>query len=89
MGAMQMSVVTSTRSKHQGQELDRRIRKRSAKLGMIGLGYAGLHLALDMARNGFQVTGIDIDGNKVESVKAGIFRRLRMKRFTVRSQHRI
>ncbi len=72
MGATRMSVVTSTRSKHQGRELGRKIRDHSAKLGVIGLGYAGLHLALEMARNGFQVTGIDIDGSKVESVKAGI-----------------
>jgi UDP-N-acetyl-D-glucosamine dehydrogenase len=69
---MQMPVVTSTRSIHPGRELSRKIRDRSAKLGVIGLGYAGLHLALEMARNGFQVTGIDIDGSKVESVKAGI-----------------
>lgn len=64
-------IVISKDSKHQGRELDRKIRDRSAKLGVIGLGYAGLHLALEMAHNGFQVTGIDIDGSKVESVKAG------------------
>src|ERR687895_575661 len=64
--------VISKDSKHQGRELERKIRDRSAKLGVIGLGYAGLHLALEMAHNGFQVTGIDIDSSKVESVNSGI-----------------
>jgi UDP-N-acetyl-D-glucosamine dehydrogenase len=64
--------VLSRPSKHTGRELVRKIRDRSAKLGVIGLGYAGLQLALGMAHNGFQVTGIDIDSSKVASVNAGI-----------------
>jgi UDP-N-acetyl-D-glucosamine dehydrogenase len=67
-----MEIVASTGSKHKGLELVRKIRSRSAKLGVIGLDYAGLHLALEMAQNGYQVTGIDIDGSKIESIKAGI-----------------
>jgi UDP-N-acetyl-D-glucosamine dehydrogenase len=55
-----------------GHELERKIRDRSAKLGVIGLGYVGLPLAVEMAQAGFQVTGIDIDRTKVESVNAGI-----------------
>ena len=35
-------------------------------MGVIGLGYVGLPLALELARAGFEVTGIDIDGEKVE-----------------------
>jgi UDP-N-acetyl-D-glucosamine dehydrogenase len=65
-------VVPVTSSKHIGRELARRIRDRSANLGVIGLGYTGLHLALEMAGMGFRVTGIDIDGSKVESINAGI-----------------
>jgi UDP-N-acetyl-D-glucosamine dehydrogenase len=65
-------IVVNTRSKDKGQELERKIRDRSANLGVMGLGYAGLHLALEMAGKGFRVTGIDIDGSKVESIKAGI-----------------
>ena len=53
-------------------ELERKIRDRSAKLGVLGLGYVGLPLAVEMAKSGFSVTGIDIDGSKVESVNAGI-----------------
>lgn len=54
------------------QQLDHKIRSRTAKLGVIGLGYVGLPLAVEMAQQGFQVTGIDIDGGKTESVNAGI-----------------
>jgi UDP-N-acetyl-D-glucosamine dehydrogenase len=65
-------IVASKHSKRQVRELDRRIRDRSASLGVIGLGYAGLHLALQMASEGFRVTGIDIDSSKVESINKGI-----------------
>lgn len=54
------------------QQLDNKIRARTAKLGVIGLGYVGLPLAVEMAQQGFQVTGIDIDRSKAESVNAGI-----------------
>jgi UDP-N-acetyl-D-glucosamine dehydrogenase len=43
-------------------ELEQKILDRSAKLGVLGLGYVGLPLMLEMARSGFSVTGIDIDG---------------------------
>jgi len=49
-----------------------KIRDRTARLGVIGLGYVGLPLALEMAQKGFRVTGVDIDGSKVESINAGI-----------------
>ncbi len=52
--------------------LEDKIRNRSAKLGVIGLGYVGLPLAIEMAREGFRVTGIDIDGSRAESVNAGV-----------------
>ena len=57
---------------HVQAELETRIRNRSAKLGVLGLGYVGLPLALEMAQSGFSVTGIDINGGKVDSVNAGI-----------------
>jgi UDP-N-acetyl-D-glucosamine dehydrogenase len=65
-------VVALSNSKHTGRELVNKIRNRSANLGVIGLGYAGLHLALEMAGKGFRVTGIDVDRSKVESINAGI-----------------
>ena len=54
------------------QEVEEKIRSRSAKLGVIGLGYVGLPLAVEMAGVGFCVTGIDIDSNKVAAVNAGM-----------------
>src|SRR3989304_818739 len=54
------------------QELGRKIQSRAARLGVIGLGYVGLTLAAEMAKEGFEVTGIDIDRNKVDSVNSGI-----------------
>ena len=52
--------------------LEYRIGDRSARLGVIGLGYVGLPLATEMARAGFHTTGIDLDRRKVESINAGI-----------------
>ncbi len=54
------------------KNLERKIRDRSANSGVIGLGYAGLPLAVEMAHQGFRVTGIDIDGSRVESINSGI-----------------
>jgi len=65
-------VVAGTHFEDVGRELTRKIRDHTARLGVIGLGYAGLPLALEMAQRGFCVTGIDIDGNKVEAVNAGV-----------------
>jgi glycine/D-amino acid oxidase-like deaminating enzyme len=53
-------------------ELEAKLLDRSARLGVIGLGYVGLALATEMAKSGFAVTGIDIDSNKVKSINAGI-----------------
>ena len=55
-----------------GRELQEKIRQRSAHAGVLGLGYVGLPLALEMARAGFQVTGIDLVKGKVDSINAGI-----------------
>jgi len=55
-----------------GETLEKKIRNRSARVGVIGLGYVGLALAMEMAEAGFHVTGIDIDKKKVKSVNAGL-----------------
>jgi UDP-N-acetyl-D-glucosamine dehydrogenase len=64
--------LTERVSKLPGEDLEQKIRQRTAKVGVIGLGYVGLPLAIEMAQEGFQVTGIDIDRGKVEAVNAGI-----------------
>src|SRR4029450_10797052 len=53
------------------ENLEKRIRERSARVGIIGLGDVGLPLALEMGKAGFEVTGIDIDGSKAECGNAG------------------
>ena len=47
---------------------DERIRTREARLGIVGLGYAGLPLAILFADAGFQVTGIDLNETRVSWV---------------------
>ena len=64
--------VAEKRPDHDHGGLEEKIRNRSANVGVIGLGYVGLPLAMTMAEKGFRVTGIDIDGSKVESVNAGM-----------------
>jgi UDP-N-acetyl-D-glucosamine dehydrogenase len=51
--------------------LQDKIRDRKAKIGVIGLGYVGLPLAVEFAREGFDVTGFDVDESKVADINAG------------------
>ncbi|SHJ30711.1 UDP-N-acetyl-D-glucosamine dehydrogenase [Roseomonas rosea] len=48
-----------------------RLALRHARIGVVGLGYAGLPLALRFAEMGFRVEGFDIDAAKVEAIGAG------------------
>ena len=48
-----------------------KIRDRKARIGVIGLGYVGLPLAVEFAREGFDVTGFDVDAWKVAELNAG------------------
>jgi UDP-N-acetyl-D-glucosamine dehydrogenase len=48
-----------------------RFRDRSAKIGVIGLGYVGLPLVRTIAERGFSVLGFDLDPVKVERLNAG------------------
>jgi UDP-N-acetyl-D-glucosamine dehydrogenase len=52
-------------------ELRRRIESRQARVGVVGLGYVGLPLAVEFAQAGFSVTGIDIDQTKVDLLNRG------------------
>jgi UDP-N-acetyl-D-glucosamine dehydrogenase len=47
------------------------IQKRTARLGVVGLGYVGLPLAMLYSRAGFQLTGFDVDPAKIASLNAG------------------
>ena len=48
-----------------------RIRSTEARIGIIGLGYVGLPLAVEFARAGFDVTGFDVDESKNTAINAG------------------
>ena len=52
-------------------DLLKRIDSKQARLGVIGLGYVGLPLAIEFARAGFHVVGFDVDKNKVDALNAG------------------
>lgn len=48
-----------------------RIESKSAKIGIIGLGYVGFPLAIAFARKGYDVVGFDLDSNKVALLNDG------------------
>ena len=48
-----------------------RLTDRTAKVGVIGLGYVGLPLAVEFARAVFTTTGIDLDQRKIDAVNQG------------------
>ena len=51
--------------------LQEKIDGRTATVAVVGLGYVGLPLAVGFARAGFRVIGLDIDKNKIDSLKNG------------------
>jgi UDP-N-acetyl-D-glucosamine dehydrogenase len=48
-----------------------RLESRQARVGVVGLGYVGLPLAVELARGGLTAVGIDLDARKVSSVERG------------------
>jgi UDP-N-acetyl-D-glucosamine dehydrogenase len=53
------------------EQLRQKIENRTAHTGVVGLGYVGLPLAVELAHAGFPVTGIDIDQAKVDALNRG------------------
>ena len=53
------------------RELSQRIEQRESRIGVIGLGYVGLPLALEFAKAGLRVTGFEVDEKKVAAVQEG------------------
>src|SRR5580704_10133353 len=51
--------------------LQDKISSHTARVGVVGLGYVGLPLAVEFAKAGFSVTGIDVNEEKVHRVNAG------------------
>lgn len=48
-----------------------RLRTRSARVSVVGQGYVGLPLAVELARAGFPVTGLDTDSDRINALNAG------------------
>jgi UDP-N-acetyl-D-glucosamine dehydrogenase len=53
------------------QVLERKLLDRTARVGVLGLGYAGLPMAVEIAQAGFTVTGLDINRARVDAVNSG------------------
>jgi len=54
-----------------GASLLEKIQSRTARTGVVGLGYVGLPLAVELARAGFHTTGIDLDARKIQAIADG------------------
>jgi UDP-N-acetyl-D-glucosamine dehydrogenase len=53
------------------EQLRDKIRSRKARTGVVGLGYVGLPLAVELGKAGFHATGIDLDTRKVQAINDG------------------
>ena len=55
------------------QQLQEALQKKTAKVGVVGLGYVGLPLSVEFASAGIHVVGIDIDQEKVDAIGNAVF----------------
>ncbi|MEE9224562.1 MAG: UDP-N-acetyl-D-glucosamine dehydrogenase, partial [Thermoplasmata archaeon] len=53
------------------ENLTRKIEDRTAKICIVGLGYAGLPTAVAFCEQGFEVLGVDVDRRKVDAINRG------------------
>jgi len=53
------------------ESLLKKIKNKTAKVSIIGLGYVGLPLSIEFCKSGFTVIGIDVDKSKVDALKKG------------------
>lgn len=66
-----MEDINTSLSSTNGQLIDR-FKTRSAVLGVVGLGYVGLPLAVEMARSGYRTIGFDVSERVVPGINRGI-----------------
>ncbi len=67
LSALPLAIPSSDRL----PELLAKITSREARVGVIGLGYVGLPLAVEFAQAGFRVTGFEVDGHRAAEINAG------------------
>ena len=53
------------------QALQQKIEAKTARVGIVGLGYVGLPLAVEFAKAGFHVTGVDLQQSRVDRLTKG------------------
>src|SRR5438046_806086 len=73
-----MSTVVSLKAEKSEQELPsiaenfrKRIESRTARIGVLGLGYVGLPLAMTFEKAGFDVVGMDLNSQRVDTLNGG------------------
>src|SRR5271170_1329557 len=64
-------MTNSSAATRSPEQLKNKIQQRQARVGIIGLGYVGLPLALLFSEQKFAVTGFDIDQRKVDTLAQG------------------
>ena len=52
-------------------EMERKIRERTARVGVVGLGYVGLPLSVEFARAGFHVVGLEVSRERAAALRRG------------------
>ena len=52
-------------------DLEHKLRMRSARIAIVGLGYAGLPMAVEFGRAGFACVGVDVDASRVDALVRG------------------
>ncbi len=63
--------MSSEGSSQLAETLHQRLIDRTATVGVVGLGYVGLPLAVELARAGFRTIGIDVDPHKADAINRG------------------
>ncbi len=66
-----MASPSTPAQKSLADTLHRKLADRTARVGVVGLGYVGLPLLVEFARAGFQAVGIDVDDRKVAAINRG------------------
>jgi UDP-N-acetyl-D-glucosamine dehydrogenase len=68
---LQWSITVSSRKSPSSAALSAALKERSARIGVLGLGYVGLPLAMEFCRKGFRVDGFDVSVKRVGQLKKG------------------
>ena len=71
MESIAFAAAETRRSAH-FEQLTNKIKTKTARVGVVGLGYVGLPLAVEYANEGYSVTGIDLQTSKVDQINNGV-----------------